>query len=60
MGVLSVMSFKEFLGEIIFCLAFGGCFSMYVGLLVMTIGLRELQTNLKIREIGKNVLKKFF
>ena len=47
-------------GDIIFQIIFGGCFAVFIGILVFTIGLRELQTNLKIREIGKNLFKKLF
>jgi len=54
------MSFLEILATILSYVLGIGCFSLYVGLLVFTIGLREIQTNLKIREIGKSLFKKFF
>lgn len=59
-AVSTFMSWSEILSEIIFCLVFGSCFAVYIGILVITVGLRELQTNLKIREIGKNLFRKLF
>lgn len=52
--------FRDVFGAIFYYLITVGCFSFYVGLLVFTLGLREFQTNIKIREIGKNLFKKFF
>lgn len=54
------MSLRGIIAEIIYFLLTGGCLLIYVGLLVFTVGLRELQTNLKIREIGVNLFKKLF
>lgn len=59
-AVSTYMSWGEILSEIIFCLVFGSCFAVYIGILVITVGLRELQTNLKVREIGKNLFRKLF
>lgn len=47
------------LGGIIFEIFFGGCFAFFMGILVFTIGLRELQADLKIREIGKSLFRKY-
>lgn len=57
---MSFVTLQEILSTIFYYAVTVGCFSVYVGLLVFTIGLRELQTNLKIKEIAKNLFKKFF
>ena len=58
MNVLEVMDFFDLLRTVFYYAVTVGCFSIYIGLLVFTVGLRELQTNLKIREIGKNLFKR--
>ena len=54
------MSLRGIIAEIFYFLLTAGCLIIYVGLLVFTVGLRELQTNLKIHEIGVNLFKKLF
>lgn len=58
--VSAFVSWLGILSEIVSLFIFGGCFAVYAGLLVFTVGLREMQTNLNIREIGKNLFKKLF
>lgn len=46
--------------KLIFVLLFYGLPMLFVFLLVYTVGLRDRDTKLKIRENGVNILKKLF